>query len=95
MANYQEAKVKLTNTQLKKLKSTVKNKTSKILRLNKKNFEDEEVPHELFLITRNATKIRYAFANNMSIDLKLIKTHISKIIQPGEYFGFLSANLVK
>ena len=95
MANYQEAKVKLTNTQLKKLKSTVKNKTGKILRLNKKNFEDEEVPHELFLITRNATKIRNAFANNMSIDMKLIKTQISKIIQSGEYFGFLSANLVK
>ena len=95
MANYQEARVKLTNTQLKKLKSTVKNKTGKILRLNKKNFEDEEVPHELFLITRNATKIRNAFANNMSIDMKLIKTQISKIIQSGEYFGFLSANLVK
>ena len=95
MANYQEAKVKLTNTQLKKLKSTVKNKTGKILRLNKKNFEDEEVPHELFLITRNATKIRNAFANIMSIDMKLIKTQISKIIQSGEYFGFLSANLVK
>ena len=95
MANYQEAKVKLTNTQLKKLKSTVKNKKSKILRLNKKNFEDEEVPHELFLITRNATKIRNAFANIMSIDMKLIKTQISKIIQSGEYFGFLSANLVK
>ena len=95
MANYQEARVKLTNTQLKKLKSTVKNKTSKILRLNKKNFEDEEVPHELFLITRNATKIRNAFANIMSIDMKLIKTQISKIIQSGEYFGFLSANLVK
>ena len=95
MANYQEARVKLTNTQLKKLKSTVKNKTGKILRLNKKNFEDEEVPHELFLITRNATKIRNAFANIMSIDMKLIKTQISKIIQSGEYFGFLSANLVK
>ena len=80
---------------MKKLKSTVKNKTSKILRLNKKNFEDEEVPHELFLITRNATKIRNAFANIMSIDMKLIKTQISKIIQSGEYFGFLSANLVK
>ena len=95
MANYQEARVKLTNTQLKKLKSTVKNKTSKILRLNKKNFEDEEVPHELFLITRNPTKIRNAFANIMSIDMKLIKTQISKIIQSGEYFGSLSANLVK
>ena len=41
MENYQEARVKLTNTQLNKLKSAAKNKTGKILRLNKKNFEDE------------------------------------------------------
>ena len=38
MANYHEAKVKLTNPQLKKLKSAVKNKTGAILRINKKNF---------------------------------------------------------
>ena len=36
MANYQEARVKLTNTQLNKLKSA-----ATILRFNKKNFEDE------------------------------------------------------
>ena len=52
MANYQETKVKLTNTQLNKLKFAAKNKTAKILRINKKNFEDEELPHELFLTTR-------------------------------------------
>ena len=45
MANYQEARVKLKNIQLKKLKSAAKNKTGTILRLNKKNFEDEELPH--------------------------------------------------
>ena len=45
MANYQEARVKLINTQLIKLKSAAKNKTRTILRLNKKNFEDEELPH--------------------------------------------------
>ena len=45
-ANYQEARIKLTNTQLHKLKSAAKNKTGTILRLNKKNFEDEELPHE-------------------------------------------------
>ena len=56
MANYQEAKVKLTNTQLNKLKSAAKNKTGTILRLNKKNFEDEELPHELFLTARQTTK---------------------------------------
>ena len=48
MVNYQEARVKLTNTQLNKLKSAIKNKTGTILRINKKNFQDEEMPHELF-----------------------------------------------
>ena len=40
MANHQEARVKLTNTQLNKLKSGAKNKTGTILRVNTKNFED-------------------------------------------------------
>ena len=42
MAKDQEARVKLTNTQLNKLKSAAKNKTGKLLRLSKKNFQDEE-----------------------------------------------------
>ena len=58
MTNYQEARVKLTNTQLKKLKSTAKNKTGTILKMNKKNFEDKELSHELFLTTKQTTKIR-------------------------------------
>ena len=66
ITSYQEARVKLTNTQLNKLKSTAKNKTVTILRLNKKKFEDEELRHELFLTSRYTTKIRNAFANNMS-----------------------------
>ena len=41
MANYQEARVKLTNTQLKKLKSAAKNKTETIFRINKKNFQNK------------------------------------------------------
>ena len=49
MVNYQEVKVKLINTQLNKVKSSVKNKTGTISRVNKKNFEDEELSHELFL----------------------------------------------
>ena len=56
MANYQEARVKLTTTQLNKLKSAAKNKTGAILRLNQKNFEDKELPHELFLTTIQTTK---------------------------------------
>ena len=44
MAKYQDARIKLTNTQLSKLKSAAKNKTGTILRSNKKKVEDEELP---------------------------------------------------
>ena len=84
MASYQEARVKLTNTQSNKLKSAEKNKTGKILRINKKNFEVEELSDELFLRTKQATKINNAFANNMSTNIKFNKVQISKIIQSGE-----------
>ena len=95
MVNHQEMRVKLTNKQLNKLKSEAKNKTWTILRLNKKNFEDEELSHELFLTTRQTTKIRNAFANNMSTDIKLSKAQISKIIQSGGSFGSWLGNLGK
>ena len=81
MANQQEARVKLTNTQVNKLKSTTKNNTGTILSLNKENFEDEELPHGLFITTRQTTKLRNAFANNMSTDIKFSKAQISEIIQ--------------
>ena len=70
MWNYQEAIVKLTNEQLNKSKSAAKSKTGTILRLTKKNFEDEELPHELFLTTRQTTKIRNTFANNKTTGIK-------------------------
>ena len=83
MADYQEARIKLTNIQLNKLNSVAKNKTGTILRTNKNNFQDEELLHELFPTTRQTTKIRNAFAENMSTD----KAQISKIIQSGGSFG--------
>ena len=95
MANYQEARVRLSNTQLNKLKSTTKNKAGTISRLNKKNFEDEELPHELFLTTRQTTKIGNVFANNKSTDVKLSKAQISKIIQSDGSFGSWLGNLGK
>ena len=70
------------------MKSVPKNKTETILRMNKKNIEDEELPHELFLTTRKIHKVTNAFANNKSVDIKLSKAQISKIIQSGRYFGF-------
>ena len=56
MTNYEEARVKLTHTQLNKLKSAAKNKTVTALTITKKNFQDEELPHEIFLTTRKKKK---------------------------------------
>ena len=87
MANYQKARVTLTNTQLNILKSASKNKTGTTLRITKKNFKNEEFPHGLFLTTRQKIQIRTSFANNMSTDIKLSKAQISKIIQSGRFLG--------
>ena len=80
MVNYQEVRVKPTNTQLNKSNSAAKNKTGTIVRLNKKNFEDDELTHQSFLTTRKRTKIRNTFANKMSTDMESSKAQISKII---------------
>ena len=44
-------------------------------------FNGNNLSHELLLTTRQKTKVRNAFNNNMSTDLKLYKSQISKIIQ--------------
>ena len=40
----------------------------------------DNLPHELSLTTRQKTKLRNASNNNMSIDIKLFKAQISKIM---------------
>ena len=48
-------------------------------------FAGNNLPHELLLTTREKTKLRNAFNNKMSINLKLSKAQISKIIQSGGF----------
>ena len=57
--------VKLSDTQLKKLKTAVKNKTGTTLRINLKMFNGNNLPHELLLATRQKTKLRNDLNNNM------------------------------
>ena len=80
MASSGEVTVKLTNNHLENLKSAAKNKTGSTLMITKKNIQDEELPHELFLSTKQRTKIGNSFADNMSTDIKLSKAHLNKII---------------
>ena len=50
-------------------------------------FDGDNLPHELLLTTRQNTKLRNAFNNNMSTDMKLSRTQISKIIQSAGFLG--------
>ena len=56
-------------------------------------FNGNDLPHELLLTTRQKTKLRNAFNNNTSADLKLSKTQIVKIIQSGGFLGSLLSKL--
>ena len=67
----------LTDTKLKKLKTAVKNKTGTTLRIILEMLNGNDLPRELLLTTRQKTKLRNAFNNNMSTDLKISKAHIS------------------
>ena len=93
MVEYSKVNVKLSDTQLKKLKTAVKNKTGTALRISLKMFNGNDLPHELLLTTRQKTKLRNAFNNNMSTDLKLSRTQISKIFQSGGFLGLLLSKL--
>ena len=57
---------------------------------NENNF-----PHDLLLTDRQVSNIRKAFANNSSIDIKLSKTQISKMIQLGGFRSRLLGPLLK
>ena len=78
MVGYSKVNVKLIDAQLKKLKTAVKNKTGATLRMSLKMLDGNNLSHELLLTTRQKTKLRNAFNNNMSTDLKLSKAQISK-----------------
>ena len=98
MTQYNSLNVKLSNSQLNRLKSAIKNETDVILRLSSTmigNSDDEtNFPHKLLLTNRHVANLRKAFANHTPIDIKLSKTQLSKMIQLGGFLGRLSGPLL-
>ena len=82
MKQYKTLNLKLSNLQLNKFKSAIKNGTSVILRLSSNmigNSDDEvNFPHKLLLINRQVANIRKAFTNHTSTDIKLSKAQLNK-----------------
>ena len=95
MIEYNTVNVKLSNSQLNKLKSAVKNKQGTTLRMNARMFNGNNISHELLLTTRQTTKLGDAIENNLQTDIKLSKDQISKIIQSGGFLGKILGPLLK
>ena len=95
MVEYNTVNVKLSNSQMNKLKGAVKNNKGATLRMNARIFNGNNLARELLLTTRQTTKLRNAIVNNMPTDVKLCKAEISKIIQSGGFLGKILGPLLK
>ena len=97
MTQYNSLNVKLSNSQLNKFKSAIKNENEVVLRLSSNMIGDNETnfPHKLLLTNRQVSNLRKAFANHLSADIKLSKTQLSKMIQSGGFLGRLLGPLLK
>ena len=97
MTQFNSLNLKLSNSQLNKLKSSIKNKNDVVLRISSNMVSNSNVntnfPHELLLTNRQVASIRKAFAKNTSIYIKLSKTQLSKMIQSGGFLGNLLGKL--
>ena len=99
MTQYSSLNVKLSNSKLSKLKSSIKNESDIVLRLSSNmigNSDDNaNFPHVLLLTNRQVANLRKAFAKYTSADIKLSKTQLSKMIQSGGFLSRLLGSLLR
>ena len=97
MTQYNSLNVKLSNSQLNKFKSAIKNETKVVLRLSSNMILDNKTnfPYKLLSTNRQVSNLRKSFANNSAIDIKSSKTQLSKMIQSGGFLSRLLGPLLK
>ena len=97
MTQYNSLNVRLSISQLNKLKSAIKNDTDVVLRISSgmvgNSNDNINFPHKLLLTDRQVANIRKAFANNLSTDIEFSKTKLSKMMQSGGFLGNLLSKL--
>ena len=99
MTQYNTLNVKLSNLQLNKLKSGVKNGTEVTLKLSSNvvgvSNDRNNFPHEFVLTNTQVSKLRKTVANNSSANINLSKTRSHKIGQSGGFLGRPLGQLLK
>ena len=97
MTQYNSLNVKLSDSQLNKLKSAIKNESDVVLRISSSmvgnSNDNTNFPHELLLTDRQVANIRKAFSNNLSRDVKFSKIQLLKMSQSGGFLGNLLSKL--
>ena len=91
--------VNLPNSQPTKLKSGMKNGTEVTLKISSNvvgdSNDENDFPHKLLITKTQVSKLRKAFANGSSANIKLSKTQLHKIVQSGGFLGRLWEPLLK
>ena len=99
MTQYNSLNVKLSNSQLNKLKSAIKNETDVVLRLSSnmigRSDNETNFPYKLLLTNRQVANLRKAFAKHTSTNIKLSKAQLSKMMQSGGFLGRLLGPLLR
>ena len=85
MTQYSTFNVLLSNLQLNKSKSGIKNGSEVTLNLSSNVVDDfndgTQFPHKLLLTNLQASRLHKAFANVLLANVKLSKTQLSKMMQ--------------
>ena len=99
MTQHNSLNVKLSDSQLSKLKSAIKNENDVVLRISSNmvgnSNDNTNFPHEFLLTNRQVENICKAFDKNTSTDIKLSKTQLSKMTQSGVFLGRLLGPFLK
>ena len=99
MSQYNILDVKLSNSELNKLKSGIKNGTEVTLKISSNvvgdSSDENNFPHTFLLTNTQVSKLRKAFENDSSANIKLSKTQLHKIGQSRGRLGVRLGPLVK
>ena len=99
MTQYNTLNLKLSSSQLNKLKSGIKNVTEVTLNLSSNvisnSNHEANFPHKLLLTNTQGLRPRKAFVNNSLCSINLSKIHLHKIGQSGRFLGRLLGPLLK
>ena len=90
MTQYNALNVKLSNSEIKKLKPGIKNGTEVTLKISSNVVSDSNdennFPHMLLLSNTQVSRLRKAFANDSSANINLSKTQLNKIGQQEDFY---------